>query len=59
MSVATAAISRITLQRVRSNPRTGIEIVYPDSDGKPMAGNTLQFKIIVTPQGNIAALFSE
>ncbi len=28
------------------HPRS--EIVYPDSDGKPMADNTLQFRWIVT-----------
>jgi Uma2 family endonuclease len=32
-------------------------IFYPDSDGKPMADNTLQFEWIVTIQGGIDALF--
>lgn len=32
-------------------------IVYPDSDGKPMAENTLQFQWIVTIQGGLDALF--
>jgi Uma2 family endonuclease len=32
-------------------------IIYPDSDGKPMADNTLQFQWIVTIQGGLAALF--
>ena len=30
---------------------------YPDSDGLPMADNTLQFRWIVTIQGNLDALF--
>jgi hypothetical protein len=28
-------------------------IVYPDSDGQPMADNTKQFRLIVTIQGGI------
>src|SRR5437764_1211047 len=33
------------------------EIVYPDSDGKPMADNTLQFRWITTIQLNLDDLF--
>lgn len=33
-------------------------IVYPDSDGQPLADNTLQFRWIVTIQGGLAALFA-
>jgi hypothetical protein len=32
-------------------------IVYPDSDGKPMADNTLQFRWTVKIQGGLDALF--
>jgi Uma2 family endonuclease len=32
-------------------------VVYPESDGKPMADNTKQYRWIQTLQGNIAALF--
>lgn len=32
-------------------------IVYPQSDGKPMADNTKQFRWIVTIQGGLDALF--
>jgi Uma2 family endonuclease len=32
-------------------------IVYPDSDGRPMADNTLQFRWIMTIQGGLDALF--
>ena len=35
------------------------EIVYPDSDGQPMADNTRQFRYIVTIQGGLAALFAD
>ena len=33
------------------------EIDYPDSDGEPMAENTLQFEWIVTIKGNLEILF--
>lgn len=35
------------------------EIDYPDSDGQPMAENTLQFRWIVTLQGGLDALFRD
>ncbi len=41
------------------NPVPRTEIIYPDSDGKPMADNTRQFRHIVTIQGGIAALFAD
>ena len=41
----------------RLNRHPSIEVVYPESDGKPMADNTRQFTYIVTLQGGIAALF--
>ena len=33
------------------------EVLYPDSDGKPMADNTLQYEWIVTIKGGLDALF--
>jgi Uma2 family endonuclease len=33
------------------------EVLYPDSDGEPMADNTLQFEWIVTIKGGLEALF--
>lgn len=33
------------------------EVIYPESDGQPMADNTKQFRWIVTIQGGIDALF--
>ncbi len=34
-------------------------VVYPDSDGQPMAENTLQFRYIVTIQGGLDALYRD
>jgi Uma2 family endonuclease len=34
-------------------------VFYPESDGKPLADNTLQFEWIVVLQGNIAALYRD
>jgi Uma2 family endonuclease len=34
-------------------------IEYPDDDGEPMADNTLQFKWIVTIEGNLEAIFRD
>ena len=34
-------------------------LVYPDSDGQPMADNTRQFHAIVTIQGNLDSLFRD
>jgi Uma2 family endonuclease len=34
-------------------------IIYPDSDGQPIADNTLQFRWIVTIQGGFAALYRD
>jgi len=39
-------------------PSEQAAIVYPSSDGKPMAENTLQFRWIVTVQGGLDALFA-
>ena len=38
---------------------TPTEIIYPDSDGKPMADNTKQFRWIVTIVGGLEALFRD
>jgi Uma2 family endonuclease len=34
-------------------------IIYPDSDGQPMADNTKQFRCITTIQGGLDALFKD
>ena len=40
-------------------PRSKPKIVYPDSDGQPIAENTLQFQWIVTLQGGLDAMFRD
>ena len=40
-------------------PPTAEAVTYPDSDGEPIAENTLQFRWIVTLQGNLDALFRD
>lgn len=35
------------------------DISYPESDGQPMAGDTIQFRGIVTIQGNLDAIFQD
>ena len=40
-------------------PTARKKIIYPESDGKPMADNTEQFRWIVTIQGGIDALFKD
>ena len=47
---------RAGAKRHRNRPA---EVIYPDSDGKPMADNTQQFRYIVTIQGGVAALFAD
>jgi Uma2 family endonuclease len=42
-----------------NTPIADEEIVYPDSDGMPMAENTLQFQWIVTIKENLEALFRD
>jgi Uma2 family endonuclease len=40
----------------RTEPPQSASIIYPDSDGKRMAENTLQFRWIMTIQGNLERL---
>ncbi len=35
------------------------DVIYPDSDGKPMADNTRQFDYIVMIEGGLAAMFAD
>ena len=39
--------------------RTTTEVLYPDSDGQPMADNTKQFRWIVTIKENLEILFAQ
>jgi Uma2 family endonuclease len=41
------------------NARKAPDLVYPDSDGQPMADNTLQFQWIVTIKENLEILFAD
>lgn len=40
-------------------PTVEEELLYPESDGKPMADNSKQFRTIVTTEGNLEILFGE
>ena len=42
-----------------STATPNVEIVYPDSDGEPIAENTLQFRWIVSLHGGLTALFRD
>ena len=44
---------------VKAQSFSDSEIIYPDSDGKPMADNTKQFRWIVTIKENLECLFAE
>ncbi|MEO0457643.1 MAG: Uma2 family endonuclease [Cyanobacteria bacterium P01_A01_bin.114] len=44
---------------VQLQPSSKPEIIYPDSDGQPMADNTKQFRWIVTIQQNLDWLFAD
>lgn len=45
--------------QVPSKPASQPAIIYPDSDGQPMADNTKQFRWIVTIQQNLAWIFAD
>ena len=40
-------------------PASQQQVIYPESDGQPMADNTKQFRWIVTIQGGLDALFRD
>lgn len=40
-------------------PQTEAEIIYPKSDGQPIADNTIQFRWITVIYYNLAWLFAE
>jgi Uma2 family endonuclease len=42
-----------------ATPTAADFVTYPDSDGKPMAENTVQYRWIVTLQGNIDAMYRD
>lgn len=55
----TATLSTTPAHPAPTSLSSAHPIVYPESDGKPMADNTRQFRYIVTIQGGIAALFAD
>ena len=42
-----------------TEPNQELEIVYPDSDGEPMADNTKHFQLIVTIKNNLDIVFAD
>ena len=40
-------------------PKQKVEIVYPDSDGEPIADNTKHFELIVTIKNNLDLVFAD
>ena len=44
---------------VQLEPSSQAEVIYPDSDGQPMADNTKQFRWIVVLQQNLEWLFAD
>ena len=44
---------------VQQLPSTTDEIYYPQSDGKPLADNTLQFELITTIKLGLEVLFKD
>src|SRR5438552_573760 len=48
-----------TLMSTPSSILPDEDIEYPESDGQPMAENTLQFRWIVTIEGGLDALFRD
>ncbi|TVR65112.1 MAG: Uma2 family endonuclease [Candidatus Competibacteraceae bacterium] len=55
----TALSTPATDSRRGLSPASRQPIVYPESDGRPMADNTRQFDCIVMIQGGLAALFAD
>ena len=54
---APALATSVPQSRVLATPVP--DVIYPDSDGNPMADNTRQFDYIVMIQGGLAALFAD
>jgi Uma2 family endonuclease len=58
--MTTTALSTPATDSRRGLPPSSRQpIIYPESDGKPMADNTRQFDTIVMIQGGLAALFAD
>lgn len=44
---------------MEASPSLKTKVHYPDSDGQPMADNTIQYECIVTLNGNLELLFAD
>jgi Uma2 family endonuclease len=55
----TATAWATSAPKPRALPTPPAEVIYPDSDGQPMADNTRQFDYIVMIQGGLAAMFAD
>lgn len=51
-----STIDVVPIKPIKPLPQT---IIYPESDGRPMADNTKQFHQIVTIEGNLEILYAE
>ena len=49
----------VTQLQPQTDTQTDAEIIYPDSDGQPMADNTIQFRWLTVIQYNLAWLFAD
>lgn len=58
MAVLDPVLERPPAPEVGAAAHAPEPILYPESDGRPMADNTKQFQIIVTIHGGLAALFA-
>jgi len=44
---------------MEASPSLKTKVHYPDSNGQPMADNTIQYEYIVTLKGNLELLFAD
>jgi Uma2 family endonuclease len=49
----------VTQLQPQTDTQTDAEIIYPDSDGQPIADNTIQFRWLTVIQYNLAWLFAD
>src|SRR5262245_12595708 len=50
---------RRNLMSLLATPTSAVPLVYPESDGLPMADNSRQFRWIIVIAGNLAARFRD
>lgn len=59
MSTSTQPGTNVPLPQTANGQNRPKRVLYPDSDGQPMAENTLQFQWIVTIKENLELLFAD